>query len=161
MEIERKFLADPGSLKLTDYSSIEMKQGYLFTDPVLRIRKENDSYVLTVKSVGLLQREEYELPLSKEQFTKMAESVQGCFIEKTRYLIPCPPYTIELYIFHGALKGLVYAEVEFPNVEEAKAFLPPSWFLREVTDDGSFSNAALSRLSGDALHCFLQENALH
>ena len=158
MEIERKFLADPSGLTLSDYPSTEMKQGYLFTDPVLRIRKENDSYVLTVKSGGLLKREEYELSLTPEQFERMSGSVQGCFIEKTRYLIPCEPYTIELDLFHGALDGLIYAEVEFPSEEEAVSFQPPVWFLREVTEDGSFTNAALSRLSGDELSRFLQKN---
>ena len=156
MEIERKFLADPSGIDAEDYPAIQMKQGYLFTDPVLRIRQENDSYVLTVKSGGLLKREEFELSLTKEQFDEMSGSVKGCFIEKTRYLIPCPPYTIELDIFHGALEGLIYAEVEFPNEDEALSFTPPEWFKTEVTEDGSFTNAALSRLSPEDISAFMQ-----
>jgi len=157
MEIERKYLADPSALNLADYPAIQMKQGYLFTDPVLRIRQENDAFVLTVKSGGLLKREEYELSLTREQFEKMSGSVQGCFIEKTRYLIPYAPYTIELDVFQGALKGLIYAEVEFPSEKEALSFTPPSWFKKEVTEDGSFTNASLSRLSSGEISSFLQK----
>lgn len=157
MEIERKFLADPTALDLEMYTKTEMTQGYLFTDPVLRIRQKNDSYILTVKSGGLLAHEEYEIDLTREQYERMAGSVQGLFIQKTRYLIPCPPYTIELDLFHGSLEGLVYAEVEFPSVEEAKAFTPPAWFGREVTEDGSFTNAALSKMNEEELAEFLRK----
>jgi len=156
MEIERKFLADPASLDLEMYAKTEMTQGYLFTDPVLRIRQKDDSYILTVKSGGLLAREEYEIDLTREQYENMAGSVKGLFIRKTRYLIPCPPYTIELDLFHGSLEGLIYAEVEFPSIEEAEAFVPPSWFGREVTEDGSFTNAALSKMTEEELSAFLQ-----
>ncbi len=157
MEIERKYLADPSALNLADHPALQMKQGYLFTDPVLRIRQENDAFVLTVKSGGLLKREEFELSLTREQFDNMSGSVKGCFIEKTRYLIPYEPYTIELDVFHGALDGLIYAEVEFPSEEEALAFTPPSWFKKEVTEDGSFTNASLSRLTADEIEAFLQK----
>ena len=157
MEIERKFLADPSGLKLNDYPAVNMKQGYLSTDPVIRIRQENDSFVLTVKSGGLLIREEYELPLTVKQFHEMSASVKGCFIEKTRYLIPHQVYTIELDIFHGALDGLIYAEVEFPTEEAALSFVPPSWFKKELTENGAFSNAALSRLSPEEIPDFLKK----
>ncbi len=156
MEIERKFIADPsGHLTPEDYPSVNISQGYLFTDPVIRIRKADEAYILTIKSGGLLAHQEFELPLTKDQFEKLSRSVQGTFLEKTRYMIPCGPYTIELDIFHGKLNGLIYAEVEFPSIEEAKAFLPPAWFIREVTEDGSFSNASLSRMTDDERKAFL------
>ena len=158
MEIERKFLADPSGLTLSDYPSKEMSQGYISTDPVIRIRQSNDSFRLTVKSDGLLAREEFETDLTAEQYRQLSEKVSGIFIQKTRYLIPCPgdaSLTIELDIFHGDLEGLIYAEVEFPSVEAAYAFIPPSWFLREVTEDGSYTNAALSRLTPEELNDFM------
>jgi len=159
MEIERKFLADPSALSLDQYARKEMSQGYISTDPVIRIRRSNDSYILTVKSGGLLAREEFETELTGEQFDRLSAKVEGTFLSKTRYLIPYPvsekELTIELDLFHGALDGLIYAEVEFDSVEEAEAFVPPAWFLREVTEDGSFTNAALSRLSPDEVPIFL------
>lgn len=198
MEIERKFLADPSGLDLSLYRKKEMSQGYVSTDPVIRIRRSDGDYILTVKNGGLLVREEFETPLSAEQYEKLSRKVEGIFLSKTRYLIPVAAneeasrdagslaagedlrekpaagdemrrnpaaggelrqkqYTIELDIFHGALEGLIYAEVEFPSVEEATAFRPPSWFLREVTEDGAYTNAALSRLSPEELEVFLNK----
>ena len=194
MEIERKFLADPSGLDLSKYRKKEMSQGYVSTDPVIRIRRSNEDYILTVKNGGLLVREEFETPLTAEQYAALSEKVEGIFLSKTRYLIPIrcdaagvrevtdenpggkdrrmiaetsggpgrgtedsvgKAYTIELDIFHGALDGLIYAEVEFPTVEEAEQFTPPSWFLREVTKDGSYTNAALSRMTPEELQAFL------
>ena len=157
MEIERKFLVNPDGIpSLEDYPKHEMAQGYISTDPVVRIRRSDEKFILTVKSGGLLSREEFEMFLTKDQFTGLSVHVQGLIIEKTRYLIPCSPYTIELDMFHGDLEGLLYAEVEFPSIEEANAFTPPAWFGREVTEDGSFTNAALSRLSKDEVKSFLK-----
>ncbi len=155
MEIERKYLADPGSLTLSDYKHKELSQGYLSVDPVIRIRRSDDSYILTVKSGGLLKREEFEIDLTEEQYLRLSKKADGTFISKTRYLIPYLDHTIELDIFHEALDGLIYAEVEFDSEEEAAAFTPPAWFLREVTDDGSYTNAALSRLTPDEIPEFL------
>ena len=158
MEIERKFLVRALPEDLETFLCLQIEQAYLCTDPVIRIRQSNDSFRLTVKSDGLLAREEFETDLTAEQYRQLSEKVSGIFIQKTRYLIPCPgdaSLTIELDIFHGDLEGLIYAEVEFPSVEAANAFIPPSWFLREVTEDGSYTNAALSRLTPEELSDFL------
>ena len=52
MEIERKFLISQENLpqNLVSYPSKKIQQGYLCTDPVVRIRRSNDSYYLTYKS---------------------------------------------------------------------------------------------------------------
>ena len=70
MEIERKFLVKKENLprNLKQYPRKVIQQGYLCTDPVVRIRQSNDSYYLTYKSKGLLAREEYNLPLTKEAY---------------------------------------------------------------------------------------------
>ena len=49
MEIERKFLISQENLpqKLVSYHSKKIQQGYLCTDPVVRIRKSDDDYILT------------------------------------------------------------------------------------------------------------------
>ena len=63
LEIERKFLVKRENLpeNLEQYPSKAIEQGYLCTEPVVRIRKSNDNYYLTYKSKGLLAREEYNL----------------------------------------------------------------------------------------------------
>ena len=68
MEIERKFLIKKEQLPkdLANCSFHKIEQGYLCTDPVVRIRRQDDEYYLTYKSKGLLSREEYNLPLTQK-----------------------------------------------------------------------------------------------
>jgi adenylate cyclase len=40
----------------------------------------------------------------------------GRRLEKTRYRIPLGRLTIELDVFHGKLRGLIVAEVEFASM---------------------------------------------
>ncbi len=90
MEIERKFLISKENLPadLNAYPHHRLEQGYLSTAPVVRIRKEDDNYYLTYKSKGLMTREEYNLPLTKESYEHMRPKADGILISKTRYLIP-------------------------------------------------------------------------
>ena len=52
MEIERKFLVSVLPEDYDHHSSHQIEQAYLSTDPVVRIRKEDDQYYLTYKSRG-------------------------------------------------------------------------------------------------------------
>lgn len=65
MEIERKYLLDQLPENLTSYPCKKIEQGYLSTEPVVRIRRSDDEYYLTYKSKGLMVREEYNLPLTR------------------------------------------------------------------------------------------------
>ena len=144
MEIERKFQVLRLPEHLDDCPKQRIEQAYLSADPVVRIRRLDDSYILTSKGSGLLAREEREMPLSVAAYRRLLPKAEGTVIEKDRYRIPCGPYTIELDVFGGALAPLVLAEVEFPTEEEAAAFLPPAWFGTEVTYDPAYTNAHLS-----------------
>ena len=145
MEIERKFLVTSIPDDLSPYPSRHIKQVYVSTSPVIRAREKGEDYILTVKGEGFLQREEFELPLTKEQFKTLSARAEGRAIGKTRYLIPYGKYTIELDIFEPPFDPLVLAEVEFSTAEEANNFTPPDWFGEEVTYDPSYTNAAMSR----------------
>ncbi len=146
MEIERKFLIQSLPEQLDSFPCRQIEQGYLCTDPVVRIRKEDEEYYLTYKSKGLMIREEYNLPLTREAYLHLRPKADGILIAKKRYLIPLPPcYTIELDIFENELSPLVLAEVEFPTAEEANAFIPPEWFGEDVTYSDKYHNSVLSR----------------
>ena len=71
MEIERKFLIRQLPEHLEQYPCLQIEQGYLCTNPVVRIRKQDDSYFLTYKSGGLMTREEYNLPLTAEGYVHL------------------------------------------------------------------------------------------
>lgn len=145
MEIERKFLVKKLPDELEQYPCRRITQAYVSTDPVIRVRQKGEDYILTIKGRGFLQREEFELPLSREQFKRLSAKSEGRSISKDRYLIPLEKYTVELDIFLPPFDPLILAEVEFASVEEANAFVPPDWFGEEVTHENEYTNAAISR----------------
>ena len=146
MEIERKFLLKQLPENLTTYPHRQLEQGYLSTNPVVRIRKDDDRYELTYKGKGAMVREEYNLPLTQSSYEHLKEKIDGRLIVKKRYLIPFEDYTIELDIFEGDLAPLTLAEVEFSSEEEANAFTPPDWFAEDVTFSPLYHNSVLSQL---------------
>ncbi len=146
MEIERKYLVKELPKHLEQYPVKVISQGYLNTDPVVRVRRSNDKYTLTYKGKGLMVREEYNLPLNKEAFDHLVTKIDGILIQKRRYLIPLDEkHTIELDIFEGELAPLQLAEVEFETEEEANSFVPPEWFGEDVTFSTAYHNSTLSK----------------
>lgn len=164
MEIERKFTVKKLPENMESYSCHVIEQAYLNTDPVVRIRKEDDSYYMTYKGKGLLAREEYNLPLNEEAYYHLREKADGNVISKKRYVIPIdnPVFDmtylssakekndrislfVELDIFEPPFAPLVIAEVEFPDEEMAEAFQPLDWFSQDVTNDPAYHNSNLSR----------------
>ena len=117
MEIERKYLVKTLPDHLDQYESKKIAQGYLCTEPVVRIRRSNNDYYLTYKGDGLMVREEYNLPLTKESYGHLLPKIDGLLIAKTRYLIPLNEHlTAELDIFEKDLAPLTLVEVEFDSV---------------------------------------------
>ena len=154
MEIEKKFEVVKIPSNLDQYPKKEIIQGYLCTNPVVRIRKSNENYILTYKNKkgisqeNAIMNDEIEMMLNEDAFTHLMNKVDYNVIEKTRYLIPLKQgYIAELDIFHGKLEGLYFAEVEFPSEEEAIAFNKPDWLGVDISKDRRFGNSHLARLS--------------
>ena len=136
MEIERKYLISSVPFALSSYPCRKIEQGYLSTAPVVRIRRDNNDYILTYKSKGMMIREEYNLPLTAEGYEHLRPKADGLLITKKRYCIPFGTYTIELDIFEGELAPLILAEVN--------SFTPPEWFTEDVTYSGKYHNSYMS-----------------
>lgn len=147
MEIERKFLIKNIPENLDSYAFHLIEQGYLCTDPVVRVRRQDDDYFLTYKGKGLLAREEYNLPLTQSGYEHLIKKADGNIIKKKRYLIPIEDtdLTIELDIFDKPFAPLIMAEVEFSSVEDANAFIAPDWFGEDVTNDPAYHNSNMSK----------------
>lgn len=154
-EIERKFLVENLPFSPDAYPSTSMEQAYLCTNPVVRVRREDDAFFLTYKGKGLLRREEYNLPLTREAYEHLLGKADGRILTKTRYRIPYETgekaYTVELDRFSGEYEGLLLAEVEFSSEEEALAFVAPAWFGRDVTFSGEYQNSKLALRKTPAL----------
>lgn len=159
MEIERKFTLKSLPKNLKNCHCHVIEQAYLNTAPVVRVRQQDDSYYLTYKGSGMMAREEYNLPLDKASYLHLLEKADGNVISKKRYVIPlknpqftsdfiplsAPELVIELDVFAPPFAPLIMAEVEFPSVEMANAFLPPDWFDEDVTMNPEYHNSNMSR----------------
>ncbi len=166
MEIERKFTIKNLPENLESYPCHIIEQAYLNTDPVVRVRRQDDKYYMTYKGSGLMSREEYNLPLNEHSYYHLREKADGNIITKKRYCIPiehpefAPTYAsaneeiidqtslmVELDIFEAPFAPLIIAEVEFPDQAMAEAFLPLDWFSQDVTRDPAYHNSNLSKRS--------------
>lgn len=154
MEIERKYLLDKIPFNLDNFPFTYIQQAYISTTPVIRIRSKKSpkdsltKYILTIKSSGLLERQEYELSLTREEYESLLSKVSGNVITKKRYLIPLEEgLTLELDIFEGDFDGLVMGEIEFESREASEKYNPPEYLSGEVTFDTRFHNSTMSKMS--------------
>ena len=152
MEIERKWLLKKEDIPydLKKCEKLEIEQAYISFSPTIRIRKisNKNEYYLTIKSKGIekgIAREEYEIPISKKEYDNLLMKVDSIVLTKTRYKIKEGKYTYEIDFFHKGYDGLIYVEVEFKSLNEAKRFKAPSWFNKELTGDKRFTNAGLAK----------------
>ena len=116
---------------------------------------------------------EYNMPMDAVSYDHMILKADGNIVKKKRYLIPLneDAFTrdylggrpeieellkegrikIELDVFDEPYKGMVVAEVEFPDEEAAANYKKAAWFGEEVTGDPKYSNAYLSSLPEDII----------
>ena len=150
MEIERKFLIKDNAFNLDSYNYVEIQQAYISTSPVIRVRKKctsqnKEEYILTVKSKGMLSRQEFELSLEPADYEKLLTKAEGNIITKRRYIIPLEDgLTLELDYFKDLFQGLVMGEIEFNNEEDAKKYNLPDFVIKEVTFDKRYHNSNMS-----------------
>jgi CYTH domain-containing protein len=93
--------------------------------------------------------------LSAAEYELLA-SLPAAVLSKTRFSVP--PLGID--VFDGDLRGLVLAEAEFGNDEEARAFAPPPECVAEVTEDVRFTGGRLVAASRQNLLRWLAEYGL-
>lgn len=156
MEIERKFMMD-GFPDLPEKSRSLMYQGYLSLEPTVRIRsKENEKgrdYKLCIKGEGTLAREEIELPLEEPVFQRLAGLLKAPMIRKEHrtYALPDGLVLECSLVDEGLPTAFYYAEIEFPTLEAARAFVPPAYLGRDVTEEKQYYMGAYwerTRLQG-------------
>jgi CYTH domain-containing protein len=152
MEIERKWLISPEKIpyRLEELPALAIEQAYISFNPVVRVRKinEGERYILTIKRPtehGGIAAAEAEHEIDRGTYEFLLGHAAGTVITKTRYLHTLPAgLTEEIDVFSGALKGLAYLEIEFPDLETAKSWPTPAWAEADVTMEGRFKNSALA-----------------
>ncbi len=126
---------------------------------MVRIRAEERAdgcrYILCIKGKGTLVREEIETPISEEVFERIAALLGAPLIEKDYRAYRLPDgHKLEVSLVDGGQPGaFFYAEVEFESEQEARAFDPPDFLGRELTElPGSsmsdYWNGRLTRFRG-------------
>jgi CYTH domain-containing protein len=147
IEIERKFLVT--SLDFIAESSVQhaIAQGYLNSDPerTVRIRIKGEKGYITIKGSGNetgTSRMEWEKVISLEEAKSLLKLCEKGVIEKTRYEVKSGIHIIEIDVFHGENEGLIMAEVELED--ENEAILKPNWLGKEVTGDTRYYNSYIS-----------------
>ena len=151
-EIERKFRLDGVPPTMRSVRREPIRQGYLALDgdTEVRIRISPKGAVLTVKAGRGGVRVEEEIRLEARQAEALWELTEGRRVQKTRRRVPLADaaggaeLVAEVDEYAAALEGLVVAEVEFVDAETARAFDPPAWFGRELTDDWRYANRNLA-----------------
>ncbi|MCX6023905.1 MAG: CYTH domain-containing protein [Chloroflexi bacterium] len=143
-EIERKWLTVAERLPEAVAAASErytIAQGYLSTDPVVRVRVRDERGFLTIKGPGLLERAEFEYEIPVAEARALLTLCPLPPIEKTRYNVPWGGGLWEVDVFAGANAGLVIAELESAEPPSA---LPP-WAGPEVTSDPRYANSSLAQ----------------
>lgn len=144
-EIEKKFLV-AGEFKESAKKATRITQGYLSSVPerTVRVRVKGDKGYITVKGIGNdsgASRFEWEKEIPVEDVRDLLKICEPGVIDKTRYLVDCDGHTFEVDEFYGDNEGLVVAEVELGDEDEA--FTRPSWLGEEVTGDKKYYNSML------------------
>lgn len=98
MEIERKFLVGEIPADLSSFTCLMIEQAYLCTSPVVRVRRQNEEYYLTYKGRGLMARDEYNLPLTKEAYIHLLAKADGNIISKKDISFPLTRLSLPLII---------------------------------------------------------------
>jgi CYTH domain-containing protein len=172
IEIERKFTVKTAPEGLEQFPVHEIEQGYLNVNPAIRVRRQDDRYIMTYKGEksrieGEIGQVEYNMPLDEKSYEHMAAKADGIVIRKKRYLVPLNSdafsdeylgkhpeivkmigegkIKIELDVFSTPADIGMLAEVEFPDEDSAKNYNMASWFDEDVTGDIRYSNAQMSR----------------
>lgn len=144
-EIERKFLVK-GNYKKEVQSSTRIIQGYLVNLPErsVRIRLSEEKGLITIKGKrddDGISRFEWEKEIPYEEAEQLLGLCEPGIIEKTRHKAFFGKHIIEIDEFHGDNQGLVIAEIELSNEEEA--FEKPDWLGEEVSYDQRYYNVKL------------------
>ena len=146
VEIERRFLLADDSWREAASEPLVLQQGYLSVEKerTIRVRIIGSQAWLTLKGyISDMTRSEfeYEIPLVHAQ--AMMADMCPFKMEKYRYRVEFEGFVYEIDKYLGDNAPLIVAEIELPS--EDTEFPKPSWLGQEITSDGKFTNAYLSK----------------
>ena len=152
IEIERKFLVISDAWRAAAHEVVPMAQGYLndlaamdsgAMKASVRVRIAGDAAFLNLKSRELGHtRQEFDYPIPVDDARALLALSVGGLVDKRRHYVRHEGHLWEVDEFLGDNAGLVVAEIELGDANEA--FARPAWLGREVTDEARYYNLALA-----------------
>lgn len=152
IEIERKFLVTGEGWRTAAHAVVPMAQGYLndlaamdsgAMKASVRVRIAGDVAHLNLKSRDPGHtRQEFEYPVPVADARALLALSVGGLVDKRRHLVTVGGHLWEVDEFLGDNAGLVVAEIELSDADEA--FQRPEWVGAEVTDESRYYNLALA-----------------
>ena len=141
VEIERKFLVKLSELPNPLPQGEEFEQGYLSTDPTVRVRlvqrPDGTRHAeLTIKGKGKLTRAEWNYPIPAEDAEALLRLCSRS-LRKIRRVIG------RVELDHFPDHDLWLAEIELQSEDEP--YERPPWLGDEVTGDSRYANSRLAR----------------
>ncbi len=111
----------------------------------MRVRVVGTQGYLTIKGATAgISRAEFEYPIPVEDALELLSTLcEPPLIQKKRYKIEHAGLVWEVDEFEGENQGLIVAEVELRDVDQA--IVLPDWIDREVSDDPHYFNANLAK----------------
>ena len=130
-EIERKWLVN--SLEGIELQNPQNIKDYYF-NKYTRLRQIDNEVLITIKSDGTIERDEFEFTISKAKEKYDLKPV----LCKKRYKYPYKGNTFEINVFdiYKGSNKLVIAEIELQDKEQVIEI--PEFFGQEITEDVSF-----------------------
>jgi adenylate cyclase len=137
IERERRFLVRSLPPGLEQCRNTELSSAYfsLSRKEYFRVRRDGGEHVLDYKKgTGVSRREIEGIPISEHIFGEFWKNSDPRWrSEKTRYYVPHRGKTIEVNVYHRALRGFVMAEVTVKNSRERLRL--PDWVGPEITNN--------------------------
>ena len=154
LEIERKFLVRDSSWRDGVLVAQRLRDGLVaVTDRGkvrVRIVDGHTGWVTLKGARDGIGRLEFEYPIPVADAERLLETLCGRdIIEKTRHLVPHAGLTWQVDEHHGALDGIVFAEVELEAASQAVPL--PAWVGEEVTGDPRWQQRRLLRQANAAV----------
>jgi len=147
VEIERKFLVQGNDWRGAAARSELYRQGYLAGSETCSVRVRVGGARAWIGLKGRVRgasRLEYEYLIPVGEANEILDALcAGGRVEKRRHWVPYAGREWEVDEFIGANAGLVVAELELDDEDEA--FSRPPWLGREVTEDVRYYNSSLAR----------------
>ena len=146
IEIERRFLLKNDAWKAVAGAPCLMSQGYLSVEKerIIRLRIIGNRAWLTLKGyISDVSRSEFEYEIPVADAQTMMDTMCPFRLEKHRHEVSYQGFVFEIDEYFGDNAPLIVAELELPA--EDTPFPRPDWLGEEITSDGRFTNAYVSK----------------